>query len=64
MCHDLRMTVAAWLEQAIRDAENRGLPSLRPLLEGLARATTVLRAADWNRDLSGASSSPSSSNAR
>jgi hypothetical protein len=64
MCHDLRMTVAAWVEQAIRDAEDRGLPSLRPLLEGLARSTTALRAADWNRDLSGVSRTPSSSNAR
>jgi hypothetical protein len=47
------MTVTEWLEQALRDAERRGLPELRPLLEGFARATTALRAADWNRDLSG-----------
>ena len=58
------MTVAAWLEQAIADAERRGLPALRPLLEGLARATTALRAADWNRDLSGAPVPPPSPNAR
>jgi hypothetical protein len=58
------MTVAAWLEQAIADAERRGLPALRPLLEGLARATTALRAADWNRDLSGAAVPPSRPNAR
>ena len=34
-------------------AERRGLPALRPLLEGLAKSTTALRAADWNVDLSG-----------
>jgi hypothetical protein len=58
------MTVSAWLEQAIRDAERRGLPALRPLLEGLAGATTALRGADWNRDLSGTPSTPPGSNAR
>jgi hypothetical protein len=46
------MTVADWLEHAVRDAERRGLPALRPLLEGLARSTASLRAADWNVDLS------------
>jgi hypothetical protein len=44
------MTIAAWLEQAQRDAERRGLPALRPLLDALARATSALRAADWNGD--------------
>lgn len=58
------MTLAQWLEQATLDAEQRGLAAMRPLLEGLARSTKALRAADWNRDLSGASSTPSSSNAR
>ena len=58
------MTVAQWLEQATRDAERRDLPALKPLLEGLARSTTALRAADWNRDLSGSSSTPPSPNAR
>ena len=42
--------VAAWLEDAIADAERRGLPELKPLLENLAQATTRLRAADWNED--------------
>jgi len=42
------MQVQAWLDAARRDAERRGLPDLRPLLEALARATTALRAADWN----------------
>jgi hypothetical protein len=58
------MTVAQWLEHAILDAERRGLPALRPLLEGLARATGALRVADWNRDLSGTPSTPPGSNAR
>ena len=40
----------SWLENAVRDAERRGLPALRPLLESLARATAALRAADWNLD--------------
>jgi hypothetical protein len=35
-----------WLAAATADAEKRGLPELRPLLEGLALATTALRAAD------------------
>jgi hypothetical protein len=39
----------AWLESALRDADRRQLPALRPLLEGLARSTALLRAADWNQ---------------
>ena len=42
------MTVEQWLAAAIGDAERRGMPELRPLLEGLAASTTALRAADWN----------------
>jgi hypothetical protein len=42
------MTVAEWLELAKADAERRGLPDLIPALEGLAKATEQLRAADWN----------------
>lgn len=38
--------VAAWLASAIEDAERRGLPDLKPLLEGLARSTASLRAAE------------------
>ena len=45
--------VTSWLENAVRDAERRNLPALQPLLESLARATTALRAADWNLDASG-----------
>ncbi len=44
------MTVEAWLEAAIADAERRGLPELKTLLETLARATRALRAADFNDD--------------
>jgi hypothetical protein len=47
------MTIAEWLENALKDADRRELPALRPLLESLAKSTTALRAADWNVDLSG-----------
>jgi hypothetical protein len=40
------MTVDAWLKAAIEDAERRGLPELRPLLEALARSTRALREID------------------
>ena len=36
----------AWLASAIADAERRGLPELKPLLETLARSTAGLRRAD------------------
>jgi hypothetical protein len=42
------MTVDAWLEAAIADAERRGLPELRALLEGLAKATSALRSASFS----------------
>lgn len=42
------MTIESWLRAAIADAEARGLPELKPLLEALARATTSLRGADFN----------------
>jgi hypothetical protein len=38
--------VDAWLAAACADAEQRGLPELKPLLESLARSTVALRAAD------------------
>jgi len=47
------MTIDAWLEAAVRDAERRGLIELKPMLEMLARATAALRAAEWNADASG-----------
>ena len=37
------MTIEDWLKAAIADAERRGLPELKPLLEGLAQATRLLR---------------------
>ena len=40
------MDIAAWLAHATADAEARGLPELKPLLDTLARATQALREAD------------------
>jgi hypothetical protein len=47
------MTIKNWLDIALQDAERRGLASMRPLLEALARATSALRTADWNFDATG-----------
>jgi hypothetical protein len=47
------MTIESWLQAAIADAEKRGLPELKPLLEGLARSTQALRDADFNDDAAG-----------
>jgi hypothetical protein len=52
------MTIDAWLQAAIADIERRGLPELKPLLETLARATTMLRAADFNHHATGSVQSP------
>ena len=41
------VTVEAWLAAAIADAERRGLPDLKALLEALAQATRALRAAGF-----------------
>jgi hypothetical protein len=46
------MTIDEWLQNALKDADRRELPALRPLLEGLAKSTMALRAADWNLDVS------------
>jgi len=43
------MTIDAWTSAAIADAERRGLPELRPLIEALAQATRALRDADVPR---------------
>lgn len=40
------MTVDDWLRMACADADRRGLTQLKSLLEGLARSTERLRAAD------------------
>ena len=41
------MTIDAWLAAALADAERRGLPELKPILEALAQATRALRAAGF-----------------
>jgi hypothetical protein len=43
------MEINAWVSAAIADAERRGLPELRPLIETLAQATRALRAANVTR---------------
>jgi hypothetical protein len=40
------MQITDWLRAACADADARGLPELKPLLETLARATARLREAD------------------
>jgi hypothetical protein len=40
------MDLDAWLRAATADADRRGLPDLKPLLETLARSTAALRDAD------------------
>jgi hypothetical protein len=52
------VTVTAWLNTATADAERRGLPALRLLIENLARTVSALRSADWNEDASGARHEP------
>ena len=52
------MTIKTWLDLATQDAERRGLPALKPLLETLARATATLRTADWNFDATGEFDAP------
>lgn len=44
------MTVDEWLQAALADADRRGLPEIKPLLEAIARATRLLRSADFNDD--------------
>jgi len=39
-------SIERWLHAAVADAEARGLPELKPLLESLAESTRVLRAAE------------------
>ena len=58
------MTIKVWLENAVQDAERRGLSALRPLLETLARSTAALRTADWNVDAGGEIDEPKGPNAR
>jgi hypothetical protein len=42
------MTMDTWLKAALADAEKRGLPALKPLLESLLKSTEQLRTADFN----------------
>lgn len=42
-----RMSVRSWTAWAAEDARRGGLPALAPLIEGLAAATTRLRATSW-----------------
>lgn len=42
----MRPDVTAWLAHAVADAEARGLPELKPLLESLSRSLDALRDAD------------------
>jgi hypothetical protein len=44
-------SIDAWLAAACADAERRGLPELKPLLESLARSTVALRAADAQNEV-------------
>lgn len=41
------MTIESWLQAAIADAERRGLPELKALLESLAQSTRLLRSAEF-----------------
>ena len=43
------MKVEDWVTAAVADAERRGLPELRPLIEALAQATRALRGSDVPR---------------
>jgi hypothetical protein len=54
------MTIESWLKAAVADAERRGLPELKPILEALARSTQALRDADFNDDASGGLSAAAS----
>ncbi len=47
------MTIEQWLEDAKSDAYRRKMPELADLLDGLAKSTAALRAADWNDDAAG-----------
>jgi hypothetical protein len=39
------MTLESWLASAIADAQKRGLPELKAMLEALAKSTAILRQA-------------------
>ena len=58
------MTLAAWLEAALADADARNLPALRPHVDNLARSSAALRAAEWNSNASGNQPIPTKADAR
>ena len=58
MTTDASEALRAWLRAAQADADRRGLPELKAVLETVARATQVLRAADFN-DNAAAPAAPS-----
>ncbi len=58
------MTVERWLAAAEADADRRGLPELKPLLQGLAASMRALRAGDWNDVADGAPAEPRRPEAR
>jgi hypothetical protein len=56
--------IETWLDAACADAERRGLPELRPLLQTLARSTKALRAADERQRLRAEPDTPHDSDRR
>ena len=46
MDHRSQVQVESWLRAACADADRRGLPALKPLLESLAQSTAALREAE------------------
>jgi hypothetical protein len=56
------MDIPAWLQLARTDAERRGLPDLKPLLETLAASTQALRDADVELGHPGAESTDDDGN--
>jgi hypothetical protein len=52
------MTVDQWLEAARADLRRRCLDDAVPIVEGIAGALRVLRAADWNEALDAAPGGP------
>jgi len=55
------MKIDAWLQGAVADAERRGLPELKPLLEALAKTVATVRAADFNQSAVGSRQSSDAS---
>lgn len=55
------MTLDDYYDWACKDAERRGLPALKPVLDALRTGARQLRDADWNDDASGGSPGSSSS---